>query len=185
MRGASEGAVRRLASDELRPEDVVSLRRLFDEAWPDASDPFTDEDWDHALGGLHFILEEDGAIVAHASVVERELHAGEHRLPTGYVEALATRPIRQRRGFGSSVLRAVNEYLDRTFQLGALGTGSFSFYERLGWVVWKGPTFVRTASGLVRTAEEDGYVLVRLTPSSPELDLTSAISCDSRAGDVW
>ena len=185
MRGASEGVVRRLATDELRTEDVVSLRRLFDEAWPDGSDAFTDEDWEHAIGGLHFILERDGSIAAHASVVERELHVDAHRLATGYVEAFATRPVHQRRGLGSSVLREVNDYIDRAFQLGALGTGSVSFYERLGWVVWKGPTFVRTDAGLERTAEEDGYVLVRLTPTSPELDLTAAISCDWRPGDVW
>jgi aminoglycoside 2'-N-acetyltransferase I len=82
-------------------------------------------------------------------------------------------------------MREVNEYIDETFQLGALGTGRVAFYERLGWVVWKGPTFVRTGSGLVRTAEEDGQVLVRLTPASPQLDLAAPISCDWRPGDVW
>jgi len=177
--------VRRIASDELRAEEVAELRRLFDAAWDEDDDAFSDEDWDHAVGGLHFILEEGGAILAHASVVERDLHAGDHRLATGYVEAFATSPVHQRRGYGSSVLREVNEYIDGTFQLGALGTGSFSFYERQGWVVWKGPTFVRTDSGLIRTEEEDGYVLVRLTPTSPELDLSAPISCEWRPGDVW
>jgi aminoglycoside 2'-N-acetyltransferase I len=181
---SSEGAVRRLASDELLPKEVEDLRRLFDAAW-DGDDPFTDEDWDHALGGLHFILEEDGAIVAHASVVERELYTRGLRLATGYVEAFATSPGHQRRGYGSSVLREVNGYIDETFRLGALGTGTFSFYKRQGWVVWKGPTFVRTDTGLVRTADEDGYVLVRLTPTSLTLDLTAPISCEWRSGDVW
>jgi aminoglycoside 2'-N-acetyltransferase I len=181
---SSEGAVRRLASDELLPKDVENLRWLFDAAWDD-DDAFTEEDWDHAMGGLHFLLEEEGAIVAHASVVERELHTSGHRLATGYVEALATSPLHQRRGYGSSVLREVNEYIDETFRLGALGTGGFSFYERQGWMVWKGLTFVRTDSGLVRTADEDGYVLVRLTPTSPALDLTAPISCEWRPGDVW
>ena len=177
--------VRRIASDELLSGEVAVLRNLFDAAWRDDADEFTGEDWDHAAGGIHFILEEGGAIVAHASVVERELHTGGHRLATGYAEAVATWPIHQGRGHGSALIREVDEYIDRAFQLGALDTGSPAFYERLGWVVWKGPTFVRTGSGLIRTAEEDGNVLVRLTPTSPELDLRAPISCDWRPGDVW
>lgn len=164
---------------------VAELRELFGAAWGSDSDEFTDEDWDHALGGLHFILEDSEAIVAHASVVERELHASGCRLATGYVEAVATWPRHQRRGYGSAVMREVDEYIDQTFQLGALDTGSSAFYERLGWVAWRGPTFVRTDSGLIRTPEEDGNVLVRLTPRSPELDLSAPISCDWRPGDVW
>ncbi|HEV8572907.1 MAG TPA: GNAT family N-acetyltransferase [Actinomycetota bacterium] len=178
-------AVRRLASDELSKEEVAALRELFGAAWGGNSDEFTDEDWDHALGGLHFILEEGGALVAHASVVERELHTSGHILATGYVEAVATWPIHQRRGHGSALMRDVDEHIDETFQLGALDTGSSAFYERLGWVVWNGPTFVRTNSGLIRTPQEDGNVLVRLTPTSPELDLWAPISCDWRPGDVW
>ena len=41
-----------------------------------------------------------------------------------------------------------------------------------------GPTSVRTEMGLVRTPEEDGNVFLRLTPTSPELDLSAPISCD-------
>jgi aminoglycoside 2'-N-acetyltransferase I len=177
--------VRRVASDALSPDEVAVLREMLRAAFEgDPDGEFTDEDWDHATGGVHFILEEDGAIAAHASVVERELHTGGHRLATGYVEVMAVRPDLQRRGLGSTVMREVGEYIDRTFQLGALG-GEPPFYERLGWVVWEGPTFVRTESGLVRTPEEDGFVLVRLTPTSPELELSAPISCEWRPGDVW
>jgi aminoglycoside 2'-N-acetyltransferase I len=177
--------IRRLGSDQLSSQQVAALRELFLAAWDDGSEEFTDEDWDHAVGGIHFILEAAGAIVAHASVVERELHTNGHRLTTGYVEAVATSPMHQRQGHGSAVMREVDDHIDRSFELGALGTGSTAFYERLGWVAWKGPTFVRADSGLVRTEEEDGLVLVRLTPSSPKLDLWAPISCDWRPGDVW
>jgi aminoglycoside 2'-N-acetyltransferase I len=177
--------VRSLTSEDLLPAEVAALHVLFGAAWREDPESFTDEDWDHALGGVHFILEEDGAILAHASVVARELHTSGRRLATGYVEAVATLPIHQRRGHGTAVMREVDEYIDQTFQLGALGTGSHAFYERLGWVAWKGPTFVRTDSGLIRTGEEDGQILVRLTPTSPELDLSAPISCNWRPGDVW
>lgn len=176
--------VRRLPSDESSSEEVAALRELFRAAWSDDADPFTEDDWEHAIGGVHFLLEEGPALLAHASVVERELHVGPHRLATGYVEAVATWPIHQRLGYGSALMRKVGAYIDQTFQLGALG-GTPAFYQRLGWVVWKGPTFVRRDSKLIRTAEDDGYVLVRLTPASPELDMSAPISCDWRPGAVW
>jgi aminoglycoside 2'-N-acetyltransferase I len=177
--------IRLVSSDALRAEEVAALRQLFDEAWSDDTEGFTDQDWSHAVGGVHVIAEADGRVVAHASVVQRELHTAGHRLRTGYVEAVATRPSRQREGLGSRVIGEVGELVDRTYRLGALATGVVGFYERLGWMTWEGPTFVRTATGLVRTAEEDGNVFVRLTPTSPELDLAAPISCDWRAGDVW
>jgi aminoglycoside 2'-N-acetyltransferase I len=177
--------IRLVPSDALRPDEVVVLRELFDEAWSDDAEGFTDRDWSHAVGGVHVIAEEDGRVVAHASVVQRELHTAGHRLGTGYVEAVATRPSHQREGLGSLVIGEVGELIDRTYRLGALATGVGGFYERLGWVVWEGPTSVRTAAGLVRTPEEDGNVFVRLTPTSPELDLSAPISCDWRPGDVW
>jgi aminoglycoside 2'-N-acetyltransferase I len=59
------------------------------------------------------------------------------------------------------------------------------FYERLGWVAWRGPTSVRMGAGAVRTVEEDGNVFVRLTPTSPVLDLSAPISCEWRPGDAW
>jgi aminoglycoside 2'-N-acetyltransferase I len=175
--------IRRLPTDDLSSDDAAGLRELFAAAWD--AEGFTEEDWDHAVGGMHFILEASGAIVAHAAVVERELNTAGHRLRTGYVEAVATSPIHQGRGHGTAVMGQADEYIDQNFRLGALGTGRTAFYQRLGWLVWEGPTFVRTASGLVRTAEEDGNVLVRLTPGSPELDLKAPISCDWRPGDVW
>jgi aminoglycoside 2'-N-acetyltransferase I len=177
--------IRRVPSGALRPDEVAALRELFDQAWSDDAEGFTDQDWSHAVGGVHVIAEAGGHIVAHASVVGRELHTAGHRLRTGYVEAVATRPSRQREGLGSLVIGEVRELIDRAYRLGALATGVVGFYEQLGWVAWEGPTFVRTATGLVRTAEEDGNVLVRLTPTSPELDLSAPISCDWRPGDVW
>ena len=81
--------------------------------------------------------------MAHGSVVARELHTNGHRLATGYVEAVATLPVRQRRGHGSALMRAIGEHIDQMFELGALDTGIAGFYERFGWIVWEGPTFVR------------------------------------------
>jgi len=184
--GSARPAIRLVRSDELGRNEEASLRQLFDEAWgDDTGGGFTDQDWGHAVGGVHVIAEADGRIVAHASVVERDLHTAGHRLPTGYLEAVATRPSHQRQGLGSMVIGAAGEFIDRTYRLGALATGVVGFYEQLGWVKWQGPTSVRAEAGDVRTAEEDGNVFVRLTPTSPELDLSAPISCEWRPGDVW
>jgi aminoglycoside 2'-N-acetyltransferase I len=69
--------VRQVPSVDIRPNELDALRTLFDAAWPE-DERFTDEDWDHTFGGIHFVIEEDGRIVSHASVIERELHAGDH-----------------------------------------------------------------------------------------------------------
>jgi hypothetical protein len=35
------------------------------------------------------------------------------------------------------------------------------------------------------TPDDDGFVMVRLTPSTPPLDLDGPLVCDRRHGDVW
>ena len=179
-----------LPTDELAPAEIDVIRQLMWAAFADdAHGRFSEDDWEHALGGTHFVLVLDvqgrSEIVAHASVVERELHVAERPIRTGYVEAVATAPDYQRRGHGATVMRAVNSYIDASFKLGALGTGSHAFYQRLGWRTWRGPSYVRTATGLEATPDEDGYIMVLPTRSSPPLDLDAPISCDWRRGDVW
>ena len=181
-----ERRVRRLSTDQLTPAEVAAIRTLLVAAFsPDEDEGFGQHDWEHAIGGMHFVLDLDAEVLAHASVVERELLIGDRPLRTGYVEAVATAPGHQGAGLGSLVMRDVGAYIGERFELGALGTGRHTFYERLGWRTWKGPTSVRTDAGSVRTGDEDGNVLVLSTPTSPPFDLTAPISCDWRAGDVW
>jgi aminoglycoside 2'-N-acetyltransferase I len=178
--------IRRMRTDELTAAEIESIKDLMLAAFAeDEHGGFTEEDWQHSIGGTHFVLQVEGAIVCHASVVQRDLHVAGVPLRTGYVEAVATAPEQQRRGYGSAVMRDVNDYVAAGFELGALGTGSQAFYERLGWHIWRGPTFVRTATGDEPTADEDGYILVLPTPASPALDMTAPISCEWRPGDVW
>ena len=73
------------------------------------------------------------------------------------------------------------------YELGALADGTRipGFYQRLGWEAWQGPTWAAGPDGPVRTAEEDGSVLVLRTPATGTLDLTGPLTCDWRPGDVW
>lgn len=184
--GSGSIRLRRLPTDHLAPAEVTAIRAILWAAFEPDEDGFAEADWEHALGGVHFVLDVDGEIAAHASVVERSIQVGDRPLRTGYVEAVATAPDRQGRGLGTAVMREVTEYVRQAFELGALGTGSHHFYGRLGWLTWTGPSHVRLPDGtLRRTPDDDGYILVLPTPSSPSLDTTAPISCEWRPGDVW
>ena len=180
--------IRRLTTPELSADEVAAIRSILWAAFDDPDEPgeaFTEHDWEHGLGGIHVVADLDGQVVAHGSVVTRELHAGRRPLAAGYVEAVATRPDRQRTGLGTAVMGEVGAIIVERYEAGFLGTGELGFYRRLGWESWRGPLWVRTAEGDVRTPDEDGFVMVLRTPTTPLLDLDAPLSCDWRTGDVW
>jgi aminoglycoside 2'-N-acetyltransferase I len=146
---------------------------------------FSEDDWHHALGGVHVWQGEDGRIISHASLVERTLVCSGISLRAGYVEAVATVAERRREGHGSAVMRRIGQVIQQRFELGALSTGAPAFYEKLGWECWRGPTYVSAPAGLERTPEDDGGVMIVRTRGSANLHLDAAIICDWRHGDVW
>lgn len=168
-------------SEDLSPERLAEIRALLVDAFDDG---FSDDDWDHTLGGWH-LLAMDKGLLAHAAVVERVLDVGGRALRAGYVEGVATTPTRQGEGLGSLVMRRVGQLLVDEFEVGALSTGRHAFYERLGWERWRGPTFVRDVPKLVRTADEDDGIMVLRYGTTKGLDLRLPISCETRPGDDW
>ncbi|HEY8373334.1 MAG TPA: GNAT family N-acetyltransferase [Pseudonocardiaceae bacterium] len=172
-------------TEELSSEQLAELRRFLEEAF---SQDFSAEDWEHALGGWHFLRLDTTGVLAHVAVVERRLWSGERTWRTGYVEGVAVRADVRRRGYGHEVMAAAGRLIVDGFQLGALSArpGIHGFYRRLGWCRWDGPTHVRDREGrVVATPEEDGGVLVLPTPTTGELDPTAPLICDWRPGDVW
>jgi aminoglycoside 2'-N-acetyltransferase I len=182
---APDVSIRRVASANLTVAETSAIRALLRAAFADDGEGFTDDDWEHAAAGTHFLLEEAGAVLAYGSVVPRRLEVDGRPLRVGYVEAVATRPDVQGRGHGSAVVRAVNDHIRSRYELGALSTGIPDFYRRFGWKPWLGSTAVRTERGLVPTPEDDGGIMVLSTPISPALDPHAAITCEWRPGDVW
>lgn len=182
---AARATVRMVPTSHLAPAEVATLRALLWEAFASDADPFDETDWEHALGGMHFLLELDGRIVGHAAVVERELVVGGRPLRTGYVEAVATTPPMHGRGLGSVLMERVTAYVRDGFELGGLGTGRHHFYERLGWETWRGPSSVLEDDRSRPTPDDDGFILLLRTPLSPPLDVTAAISCHARPGAAW
>ncbi len=177
-------SLRILPSGELSTGDWSTLTDLcvaaFNESW--------DGYWESIGPGFHVIAEHpELGIVAHAAIVERQLYPGDATLRAGYVEAVAVAPDLQRQGLGSKVMEVINGIIDEGYELGALGTGSHAFYARLGWVAWRGPTWIRERDGsLRRSPDEDGGIMVRMTPMTPpNIDLTLPIAVDWRPGEVW
>jgi aminoglycoside 2'-N-acetyltransferase I len=174
--------VRVLSSAEAPASLLSDIRRLMVEAFTGG---FSDDDWQHALGGHHVVILVDGTVVAHAAVVPRHIDVGDRRFAAGYVEGVAAAPGRQGHGLGSLAMAELTSIVRDRFEFGALSTDRHSFYERQGWERWRGPTFVRSGGAAVRTPDEDdGIMVLRFGPSAA-VDLASAISCEARPGDDW
>lgn len=146
---------------------------------------FDPEDWDHAVGGMHFVAFENDRPVAHASVIERTLWIGDDPHRTGYVEAVAVEPDLQGQGFGTAAMRMAGDWIGPNFEVGGLATGEFHFYERLGWQRWRGLTYVFDGTVRRRSPEADGAIMVLPTDRLASFDLSTDIACGPRPGDDW
>jgi aminoglycoside 2'-N-acetyltransferase I len=169
-------------TDQLDSSVRLDLRRFLDAAF---GGDFADEDWAHAIGGLHVWLTDSSGLISHGSIVERMLVCSGQTVRTGYVEAVATAIARRHQGHGTMVMRRIGELIRKRYPLGALSTGSHEFYESLGWERWRGPTLVSGPRGLERTPDDDGGIMILRTSRSPGLDPGGEIVCDWRPGDVW
>ncbi|MEP6759877.1 MAG: GNAT family N-acetyltransferase [Sporichthyaceae bacterium] len=174
--------VRSLAAADVPPALLIDLRQLLIDAF---EGDFSDDDWQHTVGGWHVIGSEGGAVVSHAAVVPRTIGVGDVVFAAGYVEAVATTPHRQRQGLGSQVMAEGAVVIRREFDLGVLSTSRADFYRQMGWQRWQGPTFVRDGAQLVRTEDEDDGIMVLRFGPSQAIDLEAPISCDARSGDDW
>lgn len=146
---------------------------------------FTDDDWDHTLGGMHALVYYHGALIAHAAVVQRRLLYKGAPLRTGYVEGVAVREDWRGQGLGTALMDGAEQVIRGAYPVGALSPSESArqLYLDRGWMQWKGPTSVLAPSGLTRTPEDDGGVFV--LPVSVDMDPTADLVCDWRTGDVW
>jgi aminoglycoside 2'-N-acetyltransferase I len=166
----------------LSPAELRAIRVLLDEAF---NGDVTDDDYEHALGGVHALVWEGPQLIGHGSVVMRRLlHAG-RALRTGYVEGVAVRADRRRRGHGSAVMTALERMVRAAYEIGALGASEegAGFYAARGWQLWTGTASVVAPSGIERTEEEEGAIYV--LPVTAHLTRDGDLACDWRGGDVW
>ena len=161
---------------------LAQTRQLLDECF---DGDFSEDDWEHMLGGWHVIVLDGSTPVCHAACVPRLLEAAGRQYHAGYVEGVATTRGMRRKGLATLALSQLDSLIRKEFDMGALSTGCHSLYERVGWERWRGPTFARRGDELIRTEEDDDGVMVLRFGPSLELDLAAPISCEPRSGDHW
>jgi aminoglycoside 2'-N-acetyltransferase I len=146
---------------------------------------FDEHDWEHALGGMHVLAREDGALVGHAALVQRRLLHGGRALRAGYVEGVGVRADQRRRGIGTALMDALEPIIRGAYDLGALGAtdDAAGLYASRGWRRWEGRLSALTPRGIERTPDEEGHVYV--LQCAVALDARDELTCDWRDGDVW
>ena len=165
---------------DLDASTVTAIRDLMDAVFGGVSDDI----FDNALGGVHALILEDGNLVAHGSVVQRRLLHNRRALRAGYVEGVAVRADRRRRGHGATVMAELERVIRSAYHLGALGAsqeGSLLYASR-GWQPWRGPCSAMTPDGIMPTPMDGA---VHVLPVSVPLDLTGDLTCDFRPAALW
>jgi len=167
-------------ADQISPNLQMDIHTLCNQAYEEDLKPLfsTFIDATHVLGFL------DTSLVSHALWVPRWLQVGTNPvMRTAYIEAVATKDVYRARGFAATVMKRVAEEI-QDFELGALSPFRVAYYERLGWEFWRGPLFIRTHEGLIRTPREENVMILRL-PRTPVLDLNAPLSAEWREGELW
>ena len=108
---------------------------------------------------------------------------------TAYVEGVATEEAYRNRGFATAIMKRVAKEI-QDFDLAGLSPFSVTYYERLGWELWRGPLFIRTDDGLLPSPEDEEVMILRLPsdvirPHIPDLDLDAPLSAEWREGELW
>jgi aminoglycoside 2'-N-acetyltransferase I len=167
---------------DLDPATLHAIRALMDEAF---EGDFSDEDWDHALGGMHVLAWDGDELVGHGAVAQRRVMYEGRAWRCGYVEGVAVSARRRRHGLAGQIMETIERIVRAGYDLGALSTtdAGIPLYESRGWLRWRGPTSAITPRGVERTPGDDDSVFV--LPVNVELDLDGEITCDWREGEVW
>ncbi|MFF7179063.1 GNAT family N-acetyltransferase [Streptomyces sp. NPDC008121] len=171
------------ATHELGPARLRAVRRMLDAAFEGG---FSDEDFDHALGGVHAWIEDEHGIAAHGSVVMRRvLHRGRsHRV--GYVEGVGVRADRRRQGLGGEVMARLERVVDGAYAFGALSASDegAALYRARGWVLWGGRIEVLGPGGIVPLPDEEDSTFLRPAAGARLPDPAAPLTFDWRDGDV-
>jgi aminoglycoside 2'-N-acetyltransferase I len=135
-------------------------------------------------GGRHVLAYDGTELVSHAVATTRWAQPDGHPpLRTAYIDAVATLPAAQGRGFGSAAMRRLAAEIE-DYEIGCLQTDKAAFYERLGWELWRGPLAGRDGDEIVPTPHQQGVMILRL-PATPALDLDGGLSIERQPSRFW
>lgn len=134
---------------------------------------------------VHVLAYADGRLVGHALWLDRRMRiGGGPRQIAAYIEGVATQPDYRGRGIGSAMMRRVAEEI-AGYDFGALSPARPAWYERLGWVRWRGPLLIERDGVIEETTDPDELVLIYRTPHTGELDLTATLTGEWRSFEPW
>jgi len=128
------------------------------------------------------VIIEDGKVVSHAALWERELVVDDVRLKVGEIVVVATHPDYRLRGYASSLMRDLQATMhDENYDMGILWTGVPDFYSKLGWETntprgW----MVEMAGARLPTAEEIGRSKFETCPYDEVRHLDGIIALHGR-----
>jgi aminoglycoside 2'-N-acetyltransferase I len=175
-----ESIIQMISRDSLTDkafEQIIAMcNRAYGEDLSSLMDTFTES--------VHILAWLQSTLVSHALWVTRWLQIGnEPPLRTAYVEAVATEPAYQCRGYASAVMKVIRCSIG-DYQIGGLSPSDPHFYQRFGWELWRGPLFIRKDDSLLPTPDDEQVMILRL-PATPEIDLSSPLSAEWREGELW
>jgi aminoglycoside 2'-N-acetyltransferase I len=134
---------------------------------------------------LHFVAYHADQIVSHAVVTTRWVQPEwVPNLRTAYVEAVATLPAYQRRGYGSAVMHELVAHIT-DYDLACLETDRPAFYEQLDWQRWRGRRVGRAPDGSLIPTPEQQNIMILCLPNTPPLDLDRLLTIEAQAGRIW
>ncbi|MGW0464381.1 GNAT family N-acetyltransferase [Streptomyces sp. NPDC003027] len=167
----------------LGAERLLAVREMLDAAF---GGDFSDEDWDHALGGVHACVEDERGVAAHGSVVMRRVLHGGRSLRVGYVEGVGVRADRRRQGLAGVVMAELERVIDGAYAFGALSASDegAALYRARGWTLWQGRIEVLSPDGIVRLPDEEGSTHLRPARGGLLPDPAAPLVFDWRDGDV-
>ncbi|MFE5817155.1 GNAT family N-acetyltransferase [Streptomyces sp. NPDC056479] len=180
---ASAPTSRTAHTADLTPAELRAIRALLDDAF---DGDFSDEDFEHGLGGMHALVHDDaGRLVAHGSVVMRRVRHRGRWLRVGYVEAVGVRADARRTGLGGRVMAELERVIDRAYDAGMLSASDegAALYAARGWEAWSGRVCGLGLEGVVHLPEEEGSTFARTALAGP-LDPAFELVFDWRDGDV-
>lgn len=177
------GTPRTAHTADLTPAELSAIRALLDDAF---DGDFSDDDFEHGLGGMHaFVHDTAGRIAAHGSVIMRRVRYRDRWLRVGYVEAVAVRADARRAGLGGRVMAELERVIDRAYDAGMLSASDegAALYAARGWEGWRGRVCALGPQGVVHLPDEEGTTFVRPALAGA-LDPASELVFDWRDGDV-
>jgi aminoglycoside 2'-N-acetyltransferase I len=162
-------------------DNLSAIRNLLSDAY---EGDFSEEDWLHSFGGVRFLGTLNNEIVAHGSVVPREVLINEKMTTVGYLEAIAVSSKYQGQGIGSQLLSSMSEFCTSRYQISMLSTDEFNFYSNFGWKQFKGKSGVLLDGEVVPTPDEDDGLMYLIGNAGFSQEIFAAY-CDPRKGDHW